>query len=88
MYEMLFSFLHDYLLQRWENLPTLLSPVIGLDEMVDKVLKNLQNNNLYILAVVGIGRIGKTTLVKKLYYQIQGEFQKFIFWENVKSIVV
>ncbi len=38
--------------------------------------------------MVGIGRIGKTTLVKKLYYQIQGEFQKSIFWENVKSMVV
>jgi predicted AAA+ superfamily ATPase len=48
------------------NLPTLLSSVIRLDEMVDKVLRNLQNNNLYILGVVGIGRIGKTTLVKKL----------------------
>ncbi len=39
-----FFFLHDYLFQRWENLPTLLSHVIGLDEMVDKVLRNLQNN--------------------------------------------
>jgi hypothetical protein len=88
MYEMLFSSLHDYLFQRWENLPTLLSLVIGLDEMVDKVLRNLQNNNFYILVVVGIGRIRKTNLVKILYYQIQGEFQKLISGENVKSMVV
>ncbi len=66
----------------------MLSLVIGLDEIVDKVLRNLQNNSLYILGVVGIGKIGKTTLVKKLYYQIQGEFQNSIFWENVKSMVV
>jgi hypothetical protein len=42
----------------WENLLALLSSIVGLDKMVDKVLKNLQNNNLYILGVVGIGGIG------------------------------
>ncbi len=51
-------------------------------------LEKPSKHNFYILGVVGIGRIGKTTLVKKLYYQIQGEFQKSIFWENVKSMVV
>ncbi len=35
MYEMLFFFLQDNIFQRWKNLPTLLSHVIALDEMVD-----------------------------------------------------
>ncbi len=48
----------DYIFQMWENLLALLSSIVGLGKMVDKVLKNLQNNNLYILGVVGIGGIG------------------------------
>ncbi len=38
-----------------------------------------------MLAVVGMGGIGKTTLVKKLYHQIHVDFKKSSFLENVKE---
>ncbi len=38
-----------------------------------------------MLAVVGMGGIGKTTLVKELYRQIHADFNKSIFLENVKK---
>ncbi|CAK9870214.1 unnamed protein product, partial [Sphagnum jensenii] len=38
-----------------------------------------------MLAVVGMGGIGKTTLVKKLYHQIHADFKRSSFLENVKE---
>ncbi|CAN5968041.1 unnamed protein product, partial [Sphagnum jensenii] len=38
-----------------------------------------------MLAVVGMGGIGKTTLVKELYHQIHADFKKSSFLENVKK---
>ncbi|CAK9877693.1 unnamed protein product [Sphagnum jensenii] len=38
-----------------------------------------------MLAVVGMGGIGKTTLVKELYHQIHVDFEKSSFLENVKE---
>jgi hypothetical protein len=38
-----------------------------------------------MLAVVGMGGIGKTTLVKELYHEIRADFKKSSFLENVKK---
>ncbi len=65
------------------SLPTLPKLVIGLDEAIAKVKGKMLDNHM--LAVVGMGGIGKTTLVKKLYHQIHADFEKSSFLENVKE---
>jgi hypothetical protein len=65
------------------SLPTLPKLVIGLDEAIANVKGKLVDNHM--LAVVGMGGIGKTTLVKKLYHQIHADFKKSSFLENVKE---
>ncbi len=65
------------------SLPTLPKLVIGLDETIANVKGKIVDNHM--LAVVGMGGIGKTTLVKKLYHQIYEGFKKSSFLENVKE---
>jgi energy-coupling factor transporter ATP-binding protein EcfA2 len=65
------------------SLPTLPKLVIELDEVIANVKVKIVDNPM--LAVVGMGGIGKTTLVKKLYHQIHGNFKKSSFLENVKE---
>jgi hypothetical protein len=65
------------------SLPTLPKLVIGLDEAIANVKEKIVDNHM--LAVVGMGGIGKTTLVKKLYHQIHADFKKSSFLENVKE---
>ncbi len=57
--------------------------MIGLDEAIANVKGKIVDNHM--LAVVGMGGIGKTTLVKKLYHQIHADFKKSSFLENVKE---
>ncbi len=57
--------------------------MIGLDEAIANVKGKIVDNHM--LAVVGMGGIGKTTLVKKLYHQIHADFKKSTFLENVKE---
>ncbi len=69
---------------RHASLPTLPELVIGLDEAIANIKGKIVDNHM--LAVVGMGGIGKTTLVKKLYHQIHVDFKKSSFLENVKKI--
>ncbi len=57
--------------------------MIGLDEAISNVKEEIVDNHM--LVVVGMGGIGKTTLVKKLYLQIHDDFKKSSFLENVKE---
>ncbi len=57
--------------------------MIGLDDIIAKVKGKIVDNHM--VAVVGMGGIGKTTLVKKLYHQIHADFKKSSFLENVKE---
>ncbi len=57
--------------------------MIGLVESVANVKQKIVDNHM--LAVVGMGGIGKTTLVKELYHQIHADFKKSSFLENVKK---
>ncbi len=65
------------------SLPTLPKLVIGLDEAIANVNGKIVDNHM--LAVVGMGGIGKTTLVKKLYHKIHADFKRSTFLENVKG---
>ncbi len=57
--------------------------MIGFDETIANVKGKIVDNHM--LVVVGMGGIGKTTLVKKLYHQIYVDFKKSSFLENVKE---
>jgi len=57
--------------------------VIGFNEAIANVKRKIVDKHM--LAVVGMGGIGKTTLVKKLYHQIHADFKKSSFLENVKE---
>ncbi len=57
--------------------------MIGLNKAIANVKEKMVDNHM--LAVVGMGGIGKTMLVKKLYHQIHVDFKKSIFLENVKE---
>ncbi len=57
--------------------------MIGLDEAIANVKEKIVDNHM--VAVVGMGGIGKTTLVKKLYHQIHADFKRSSFLENVKE---
>jgi energy-coupling factor transporter ATP-binding protein EcfA2 len=57
--------------------------MIGFNEAIANVKRKIVDNHM--LAVVGMGGIGKTTLVKKLYHQIHADFKKSSFLENVKE---
>jgi len=57
--------------------------LIGLVESIAIVKRKFVDNHM--LVVVGMGGIGKTTLVKELYHQIHVDFNKSIFLENVKK---
>jgi len=65
------------------SLPRLPKLVIELDEAIANVKVKIMDNPM--LAVVGMGGIGNTTLVKKLYHQIHANFKKSSFLENVKE---
>jgi len=65
------------------SLPTLPKLVIGRDEAIANVKGKIVDNHM--LAVVGMGGIGKTTLVKKLYHQIHAHLIKSSLLENVKE---
>ncbi len=65
------------------SLPTLPKLVIELDEVIANVKVRIVDNPM--LDVVGMGGIGKTTLVKKLYHQIHANFKKSSFLKNVKE---
>jgi ABC-type phosphate/phosphonate transport system ATPase subunit len=57
--------------------------MIGFNEAIANVKRKIVDKHM--LSVVGMGGIGKTTLVKKLYHQIHADFKKSSFLENVKE---
>jgi ABC-type phosphate/phosphonate transport system ATPase subunit len=58
-------------------------PAIELEEANANVKRRLANNHM--VALVGVGGVGKTTLMKELYCQIHVNFKKSSFLENVKE---
>ncbi len=58
-------------------------PAIELEEAIANVERRLADNHM--VALVGMGGIGKTTLMKKLYCQMHADFKKSSFLENIKA---
>ncbi|XP_058185408.1 disease resistance protein RPV1-like isoform X2 [Rhododendron vialii] len=60
---------------------------VGLDRRVAElnVLLNMEFNCVGIVAIWGMGGIGKTTIAKRLYNLIQHKFERSGFLENVRE---
>ncbi|KAG5564735.1 hypothetical protein RHGRI_000812 [Rhododendron griersonianum] len=70
--------------------PTLLNvPAhrVGLDRRVEElnVLLNMEFNHVGIVAIWGMGGIGKTTIAKRLFNLIRHKFERSGFLENVRE---
>ncbi|KAG5564746.1 hypothetical protein RHGRI_000821 [Rhododendron griersonianum] len=70
--------------------PTLLNvPAhrVGLDRRVEElnVLLNMEFNHVGIVAIWGMGGIGKTTIAKRLFNLIRHNFERSGFLENVRE---
>jgi signal recognition particle GTPase len=64
-------------------MPRLPSYEVALEEKANVVYNLLQTES--IVALVGMGGIGKTTLSKKMYHLFHNQYEKSSFLENVKS---
>jgi GTPase SAR1 family protein len=56
---------------------------VALEDKANAIYNLLQNES--IVALVGMGGIGKTTLSKKVYHLFHNQYEKSSFLENVKS---
>ncbi|CAN5967811.1 unnamed protein product, partial [Sphagnum jensenii] len=64
-------------------MPPLPSYEVALEYKANAIYNLLQNE--YIVALVGMGGIGKTTLSKKMYHLFHNQYEKSSFLEDVKS---
>jgi len=56
---------------------------VALEDKANHIYSLLQNES--IVALVGMGGIGKTSLSKKVYHMFHNQYEKSSFLENVKS---
>ncbi|XP_061991710.1 putative disease resistance protein RGA3 [Rosa rugosa] len=67
--------------------------IVGRDEVVSNIIATLTNSNnqeniLSVMAIVGLGGLGKTTLARSVTKQLKGEMEKYFditFWVYVSN---
>jgi ABC-type multidrug transport system ATPase subunit len=64
-------------------MPPLLFYEVALENKINAISNLLQKES--IVALVGMGGIGKTTLNKKMYHLFHNQYEKSSFLEDVKS---
>ena len=60
---------------------------IGVDSHATKIEEhlNIESNDIRMMAIHGLGGIGKTTIAKAVYNKIVDGFEGSLFLENVKE---
>jgi tRNA A37 threonylcarbamoyladenosine biosynthesis protein TsaE len=69
--------------KKTSTMPHLPCYQVALEDKANAIYNLLQNES--IVALVGMGGIGKTTLSKNIYHLFHNQFEKSSFLENVKS---
>ncbi|XP_028805897.1 probable disease resistance protein At5g63020 [Neltuma alba] len=66
-------------LHKWNEMPS--GETVGLDLMFDKVWKSIEEKNVGIIGLYGMGGVGKTTLLKKINNELGKRSSAFyIMW--------
>jgi hypothetical protein len=68
----------------WEDAPTDIQPFCGRIDELQKLTEWILTDRCKLVAILGIGGIGKTSIAAKLGQQIQGQFD-FVIWRSLRE---
>lgn len=68
----------------WSDAPAYSQQVYGRTEALSMVAQRVMDEESSVIAILGLGGIGKTTFVRQLAEQVKGQFD-YVFWRSLKN---